>query len=58
MQEQVEVVVQSLGTDNIYPKMGQTVRVHYTCRVSLKQWRNAGACERSKEVAGGHGTVF
>ena len=33
-QEQVEVVVQSLGTDNVYPKSGQTVRVHYTCRVS------------------------
>ena len=31
--EQVEVVVQSLGTDNVYPKMGQTVRVHYTCRL-------------------------
>ncbi|QDZ21381.1 FKBP-type peptidyl-prolyl cis-trans isomerase [Chloropicon primus] len=31
--EQVEVVVQSLGTDNVYPKTGQTVRVHYTCRL-------------------------
>ena len=32
--EQVEVVVQSVGTDNVFPKVGQTVRVHYTCRVS------------------------